>query len=194
VASPVGLVALTVAAPAAARSGSEKPPVTLPGTGDTALVLQTQSFVTPKVFYRIVPAQDVLVVYDGGGPADPMEAIRQIEDTVWGHEFYRFDQVVIQNGNQAPTTISYADLEARFGPRPPGFAQPLSNVFLLAAFGNRGFGIGVSDDFTNFLDLFKVIATAIGVAALLATLAFVLASFLGSRRRVPDESEDRLFA
>jgi hypothetical protein len=193
VASLVGLVALTVAAPAAADPAENTPRI-IPGTGDTASVLQTQSFVTPKVFYRIVPAQDVLVVYDGGGPADPMEAIRQIEDTVWGHEFYRFDQLVIQNGNQAPTTISYADLEARFGPRPPGFAQPLSNVFLLAAFGNRGFGIGVSDDFTNFLDLFKVIVTAIGVAALLATLAFVLASFLGSRRRVPDESEDRLFA
>lgn len=95
---------------------------------------------------------------------------------------------MIQNGNQAPFGVSYAELETSIGPRPPGFdAMPL-------AFVELGRGGIVSDEFTDFLDLFKVIVIAIAISALLATLAFVLASFLGRRRRIPDESDDRLIA
>jgi hypothetical protein len=189
VASLVGLVALTIAAPATAAP-TQQPPVTLSGSGYTASILQTQGFVTPKVFYRIGASQDVLVVYAGGGPADPLDAIRQIEGTVWGQERFSFDQLVIQNGDQAPVTISYADLQATLGPRPSGLGeQPL----FLALLG-RGNFFGVGDEFADSVELFKVIFAAIGVAALLGTLAFVLASFFGSRRRVPEESQDRLFA
>lgn len=190
VASLVGLVALTVAAPAAASSGSEKPPVTFHSWFNTERILQVQGFLTPNVLYRLGVSQDIVVVYDGGGPADPEEAIRQVEGTVWGLERLRFDRLVIQNGNQPPFVVSYAELEASIGPRQPGFdVGTLRSVAAVAA-ATSGSGLL----FLPFINLFKVVVTAIGVTALLVVLAFVLASFVGSRRRVPDQSDHRLFA
>jgi hypothetical protein len=111
--------------------------------------------------------------------------------TVLKKSRFGFDRLVIQNGNQPPIVVSHAELEASLGPRQPGLdGTPLG---VLAAFGNGGRGF-VSDEFTDALGLFMVIVAAMGVATLLATLAFVLGSFLASRRRVPDESSDRLFA
>jgi hypothetical protein len=188
VASLVGLSALTVAAPAVAAP-TETPPATLSGVSGTASVLQAQGFVTPKVFYRITGTQDIVVVYDGGGPADPGEAIRQIEGTIWGHERFRFDQLVIQNGYQAPITISYADLEATIGPRPPGFGdQPLSNLFAGAAGASAYEAL-----FTPLLDILKVAVAVIGVITLITVLAFGIA-ILGGRKRLSDEPGDPLSA
>lgn len=189
VASLVGLVALTVAAPAAAAP-TEQPPAILSGSYSTESVLQAQGFVTPKVVYRVGASQDVVVVHDGGGPADPLEAIRQIEGTVWGVEGVRFDQLVIQNGRQAPFVVSYGKLEASIGPRQPGLDAVTPRD--VAAFGAASSGTALA--FVPFLGLLKVIVAVIGVTALLAVLAFGLASFLGTRARLRGESEDRLFA
>jgi hypothetical protein len=193
VASLVGLVALTLAAPAAAEPTEPPPRITVSGSGyaKTESVLYTQGFVTPKVFYRIGGSQDVLVVYDGGGPADPLEAMRQIEGTVWGLEPFRFDRLVIQNGSQAPFVATYEELQAGIGPRAPGLdAIPLRNVPALGA------AAGTAVVFVEFVDLFKVIVAVIGATALLAVLAFGLASYVGSRGRGRgrDERSDRLFA
>jgi hypothetical protein len=183
-----GLMLVVVASPAAASSAHESS-VTVPSQFSTESTLQVQGFFTPHVFYRLAGFEDIVVVYDGGGPADPVEAIRQIQGTVWGLERVRFDRLVIQNGNQAPLVVGYADLEASIGPRPAGFeALTLQDVAALGAAGALP-----TAAFSEFLQLLKVVVAVIGVTALLAVLAFGLASFLGSRRRDADESADRLF-
>jgi hypothetical protein len=190
VASLVGLVALTVATPAAASSGSEKPPLTFHSQFNTEWILQVQGFLTPNVFYRLGVSQDIVVVYDGGGPADPEEAIRQVEGTVWGLERFRFDRLVIQNGNQPPFVVSYAELEASIGPRQPGFDAGTLRDFAAVGAATSGSGLLL----LPFINLLKVVVAVIGVTALLAVLAFGLASYSGTRARLRDETEDRLFA
>jgi hypothetical protein len=187
VASLVGLIALFIAAPAGADP-ARKPPVTFSGIWETESALQAQGFVTPKVLYRLGASQDIVVVYDGGGPADPLEATGQIELTVWGHERFRFGRLIIQDGRRAPVTVNYADLEATFGARPAGFGeQPLSVVEAAA-------GVSASETlFSHFLDPLKlVLAAMIGIITLMTLIALGMA-ILGSRKRQPDEPSRRLF-
>lgn len=98
---------------------------------------------------------------------------------------------MIQNGDQAPIAVSYQELEATLGPRQPGFGEvPLANLVGMFAVGLGG---GSSAEFTYFNDLFKVVAAAVGVAVLVAVLALGFGSVARSRRRAPDQSEERLF-
>ncbi len=183
-----GLILAAVASPAAA-SPSQTPPQTFKSQFNTEYILQVQGFFTPHVVYRIEAFEDIVVVYDGGGPENPLDAISKIEGTVWGLERLHFDHLVIQNGNQAPLVVSYEELEGSLGPRPSGYdAAPLS---IAAAFGPA---VGGALAFDDFVHLFKVIVAVIGITALLAVLAFGLASYLGSRTRERDDRADRLFA
>lgn len=186
-----GAVLLALAAPTVARPNNESP-IIVPGVWGTELALLTQGFVAADVSYRIGGTQDVVVEYDGGGPNEPLEAIEQIEETVWANEQFRFDHLVIQDGSEAPIAVSYADLEAAIGPRQPGFGKyPLAAV--VAAAGIPALG-GDRDEYTDAAEQLRDVITAIGVAVLLTVLAFGLVGFLRTRRRVPDAREDRLFA
>ncbi len=183
-----GLILAAVANPAAAGP-RQAPPQTIKSQFNTEYILQVQGFFTPHVFYRIGASQDIVVVYDGGGSENPLDAIRKIEATVWIREPLRFDHLVIQNGYQAPFVVSYDELQGSLGPRPSGFDGARLNF--VAALGAA---VGASPAFDDFLDLFKVVVAVIGIVALLAVLAFGLASYLGSRTRERDDRADRLFA
>jgi hypothetical protein len=122
-----------------------------------------------------------------------LEGIRQIEATIWEHEQFRFDRLVIQHGDEAPVIVSYQELDASLGPRPPGLGEvPLGSLAAVGMFG--GLGGGSSGEFTYLAEMFKVIVTAVGAALLVAVFAFGLGSLARSRRRVLDESESRFFA
>lgn len=73
-----GLILVALATPAAALPADE-PPVTFPEMWGTELVLHNEGFLTARVSYRIRDSQDVVVKYDGDGPENALEGIRQIE-------------------------------------------------------------------------------------------------------------------
>jgi hypothetical protein len=124
-----------------------------------------------------------VVVYDGGGSPDPIEAIGKIERTVWLSEPYGFDNLVVQNADQAPIIRSYAELEAALGPRQPGFAGvTLRQGALLTGFGNVAERISIG----------IVVAFAAAIAAALVAIAMIVfAGLRPTRTLAPDDLTNR---
>jgi hypothetical protein len=189
------MVATEATASAAAVRASNSP-VTInasdlgPSQPDFVSILKREGFMGPSVFFQLGTFQDVLVVFDGGGPPAALAAIRQIEFTIWGVEPLRFDRLIIRSGTGAPVVVSYDDLRTSLGPRPAGFdAQPLNTV---ASHGGEGallFAV-----FSSTVEVVKIAVIIIGVVLAIAILALGLGSVMGSRARAEDDAEPRLFA
>jgi hypothetical protein len=188
-----GLLLVAVAGPAGAVP-SKKPPITVPDSSGIEWALQVQGFVTPNVLYRFGEFRDIVVIYDGAGSVDPVEATQRIEDAIWAFERARFDRLEIRNGDQAPYTITYADLEATLGPRSPGFGEVTLSNWAGAALALTARGSEPSSPFTNALEEFKTVAAAIAIAMVLAVLTIALVSLGRGRGGGPDDSTHRFFA
>lgn len=115
-----GLVALTaIFVTAGAARGQEEQPLEVPATSAaTERVLEALGYGV-AVTYRL-GAVDAVVVRYRGGPDDPALATRQIVESVWRHEPYRFARLDVEAVDGASSSFSYDDLAAVLGPRPAG--------------------------------------------------------------------------
>ena len=184
----VGWLVVAPAGPAAART-AKQPPIEIRSWGPTEGMLKDRGFMV-SVLWRVARHQDVVVSDSGGGPADPLERIHQIETAVWTFEPIRFDRLVIENrtGSQTRFTVAYEDLQASLGSRAAGLDKvtPGALIAVSAVFGAPS-ADGSRNDSSSWLLIPGVVLGPLALVILLVALTVIR-----GRRRSGDASAHRL--